>query len=65
MPQFMADPREADREPCPECQGDGVPCNSVHVACAECGRSVPARSTPEGPVVVGGDVEFPNLVRPA
>jgi len=26
---------------CPECQGDGVPCSTVHVACAECGRAIP------------------------
>jgi hypothetical protein len=65
MPQTMADPRDSERQPCPECQGDGVPCTSVHVACAECGRSAAAHSAAEGAVVVGGDVELPDLVRPA
>ena len=65
MPQTMADPHESERQPCPECQGDGVPCTSVHVACAECGRSTAAPSATEGQVVVGGDVELPDFVRPA
>ena len=31
--KFAADPK------CGDSQADGVPCTSVHVACAECGRA--------------------------
>jgi hypothetical protein len=62
---MMVDGRERGRVPCPECQGDGVPCGSVHVACAECGRSLPDPSATEGEVVGRRDVELPDLVRPA
>ena len=39
MAQNMVSGDERDVMPCPEYQADGVPCTSVHVACAECGRA--------------------------
>lgn len=49
MAQIMVDGVERGRVPCPECQGDGVPCMSVHVACEECQASRPAAAAVETP----------------